>query len=156
MRIVACKKLYILLSGIFICLISCTPQACLDETESYLKVSFFSYTTKKSLPPDSLTVYGLNMDTSFIYNKSRTVNIARLPLNAAADSSVFVLTINKITDTLTIRHFSYPHLISKECGYTFYHNILELPIPTFNTIDSIGMPKGTITTLNEENVRIYY
>lgn len=149
-------RVYILLSGLFLCLNSCTHEACLDETEAYLKASFFSSANGRSLPPDSLTVYGLTMDTSFIYNKSRSVNIARLPLNAAADSSAFVLIINKITDTLTIHHFSYPHLISKECGYTYYHNILEEPGSTLNTIDSIRMPKGTITTLNEENIRIFY
>jgi hypothetical protein len=46
-------------------------------------------------------------------------------------------------------------MISKECGYTFYHTI-EAPSFTTNIIDTVTVVKYTITTLSEENIRIYY
>ena len=135
-------------------LFSCTPQSCLDETESYIKATMYLKATGAKAAPDSLTVYGLNMDST-IYNKERNIGIVRFPLNASADSSVFIIKINSLTDTITIRYISYPHLISKECGYTYYHNI-EFPFFTKHVIDSISMPKNTVTNLNEENIRIFY
>jgi hypothetical protein len=114
----------------------------------------YQYTTKKKIAPDSLSVHGLNLDTA-LYKGEKNVQVARLPLNTSADTSVFVIKINNITDTLTFIYNSYPHLISKECGYTFYHDI-EVPQKTHHNIDSISVIKSTITNLNEENIRIFY
>lgn len=145
----------IVIQGFLFLVCSCTPEACLEETEAYVKATFYSSATGKSVIPDSLTIYGSGMDTTFIYEKARGIRVANLPLNVSAQSSVFVVTINTLTDTLTILHTSYPHLISQECGYTWYHNIEE-PSFTGNAIDSIHSPKRVITTFNEENIRIYF
>ena len=37
--------------------------------------------------------------------------------------ATFVIKINGVTDTIEFQYSSYPHLISKECGYTFYHHL---------------------------------
>jgi predicted nucleic-acid-binding Zn-ribbon protein len=133
---------------------ACTPQTCLDETESFLKVTFYSYSTQTISAPATLTVQGLGRD-SLLYNQASQVKSARLPLNPMADSTAFILKINNIVDTLIIRYISYPHLICSECGYTYYFNI-EPPIFRRNNIDSISAPNRTITTQNEENLRIFY
>lgn len=149
-------SLIIILSGFILFLLSCTPGSCFEETESYLKASFYSgdVTTKLS-PPDSLTLYGLSRD-SMIYNKKTGIQPALIPLNSSTESCTFIIKINGVTDTIEFRYSSYPHLISKECGYTFYHHLDTLPIYTKNVIKDIYTGDKTITNLNVENIRIFY
>lgn len=148
-------SLLIILSGFFLFLLSCTAGSCFEETESYLKASFYNNVTKKLLAPDSLTLYGINKD-SLIYNKSVNIQTALLPLNTSAESCTFGIQINGITDTIEFRYSSYPHLISKECGYTYFHQLDTLPYFTKHMIKDIYTLNKTITNLNVENIRIFY
>ena len=148
-------NLILVLSGLSIFIHSCTPESCFEETESFLKVSFYDDVTKKLRAPDSLTIYGLNND-SILYNNIRNVQPALIPLNTTEIKCVFIITINDMTDTVEFSYSSYPHLISKECGYTFYHNLDQEPIFTSNAINNIYISKSIITTNNEENIRIFY
>jgi hypothetical protein len=146
----------IFLTGLILFFISCTPQSCFEETESYLKASFYDNLTEKLLAPDSVTIYGLNMETNKLYNKALKVQPALLPLNASVNESVYIIKINGIADTIRFRYSSYPHLVSKECGYTFYHRLDTEPKYTYNRIKYIFTGNSTITTINEENIRIFY
>ena len=148
-------NLIIILSGLILFLLSCTPESCFEETNAFVKASLYLNETGKLLAPDSLTLFGLNLDTNKIYNKTTNVQHVLFPLNADTSSCSFVIRINGITDTLNLWYSSYPHLISKECGYTFYHNLDSLTYTT-NAIDSIYIRKNNITTINEENIRIFY
>jgi len=148
------KVVLIIFSGIFL-LPYCTPEACFEETNAFLKASLYDNETQKVRPPDSLTLYGTGMETNKLYNKTRSVQPALFPLNSSAGECTFIIRINGITDTVSFRYTSYPHLISKECGYTFYHT-LDTFFYTKNTIDYIYRNNNSITTLNEENIRIYY
>lgn len=141
----------------FTCLIlnSCTAGSCFDETESRVKGTFYSMTTGKALAPDSVTLYGVTMDSLEIYDKTTKLQSAELPLYAAEQTCKFVIRINGINDTLEFRYSNYPHLLSKECGYTFFFT-LDTVINSVNIIDSISIEKKTITTFNEENLRIFY
>lgn len=132
--------------------ISCTPQACFEETNSFVKATLYD-STKKA--PDSLTIYGLNRDSAKIYNKAAKVQPALFPLDASTGSCTFIVKINGITDTITFNYTSYPHLISKECGYTFFFNI-DTPVYSKNNIDFIYTVQKNITTANVENLRIFY
>ena len=157
MRKLIPRNLTIILSGLILFLLSCTPESCFEETESFLKATLYLNETGNLRAPDSLTVYGLNMETNKLYNKTKNVQIALLPLNASTANCVYIIRINGITDTLEFRYSSYPHLVSKECGYTFYHNLISDSLTyTTNAIDSIYIRKNTITTFNEENIRIFY
>lgn len=156
MRKLIPENLAIILSGLILILLSCTPESCSEETESFLKASFYDYVTKKPHAPDSLTLYGLNMVTNKLYNKTSNVQQALIPLNAATGNCIFIIKINGITDTLELRYSSFPHLVSKECGYTFYHNLDTPSVFTTHTIDSIYRNKSNITPFNEENIRIFY
>jgi hypothetical protein len=131
---------------------SCTPSACFEETNSFLKASFYS--NEKQLAPDSLSVSGMGKTTK-IYDKARKVQPALLPLNSSAGSCTFVIRINGVNDTIQFQYSSYPHLISKECGYTFYHR-LDSNVFTRNNIDTILIINRSVTTANEENIRIFY
>lgn len=149
----------ILLTGITAFLTSCTPESCLEQNEAFLKASFYISVSGEAQAkiPDSLTVYGIGRDTSKIYSAARGINIANLPLNPVSSTTSFFIEINGVADTLILSHFSYPHLISKECGYTYYHNIDPDSVSfTMNAIDSIRTINRTITTLDEENIRIFY
>lgn len=132
---------------------SCTPGACFEETNAYLKATFYSNISKEKKTPESLTLFGLNK-TDTIYDKKSGVQPALFPLDASSGSCTFIIMINNVTDTLQIFYSSYPHLISKECGYTFYHR-LDTAYTTGNAF-YIYKSSNNITTANEENIRIFY
>jgi hypothetical protein len=139
--------------------VSCTTMSCQDETEAFLKISFAIKNpdgTDKLYPPDSITVYGLNMASSKIYNKSASIKTALIPLNNSAEYSEFIIRINGKTDTVKFIYSTFPHLVSKECGYTFYHTLDTTRTFTKNGIKNLKVWNGNITTKNEENIRIYY
>jgi hypothetical protein len=151
------RNLVITLSGLFLLLLSCTPESCFEETEAFLKAPLYESETGKLHAPDSLTVYGLNMETNKLYDKAINIQIALLPLNAGTDYCVYIIKINEISDTLVFVYTTYPHLVSKECGYTFYHTLFADSLTfTTNVIDSIIIRRNNISTANEENIRIYY
>jgi hypothetical protein len=128
-------SLLFIVSGFFLLFYSCTPQSCFEQTDALVKTSLYLNKTGKLLAPDSLTIYGLNMETNKLYDKSKSIKIAQLPLNASETHSTFIIKINGITDTLQFWYTSYPHLVSKD--YIYIRN-------------------NNITTLNEENIRIFY
>ncbi|MCU0472539.1 MAG: DUF6452 family protein [Bacteroidales bacterium] len=136
-------------------MISCTQEACFDETNAYLKASFYLYSTQKPLAPDSLTLYGTGRDTSKIYNKTPSTKQALIPLNSSAGSCCFIVRINGVSDTLSIWYTSYPHLLSQECGYTYFHTLDSVAV-TKNIVDTLTVQLYAVTTLNGENIRIYY
>ena len=144
-------------AGLSICLDSCTLKSCFDVTESKVNAGFYSKETGKAVSPDSLTLFGINMDTNKIYNKVEKplTSVAQFPLYAADTSVKFIIRINGIDDTIEFRYSSYLHLISKECGYTYYYTI-DTAFHSVNIIDSLSLNKKTITTSSEENMRIYY
>ncbi len=136
-------------------IVACSPGSCFEETNALVKSTFYSDTSGLMASPDSLSIYGGANDTTLIYNRSQKVERALLPLDASETECSFVVEINGVTDTITFTYNSYPHLISKECGYTYYYTI-EDPLFTGNIIDKITVTKNTVTTLAEENIRIYY
>ena len=155
MRKIIKKIHFIIIPGLFLLLICCTPESCFEETEALVKVSFYDGQTGSLRAPDSLTIYGLNMESNKLYDKSLKVNSVKLPLNASTDKCVYIIKIDSIIDTLAFSYSSYPHLVSKECGYTFYHNI-DTPEYTSNAIIYLYVNKSNITTINEENIHIFY
>jgi hypothetical protein len=150
------KGLIIIISGVFYSMISCTPLTCFEETEAFVKASFYDNTTKLMRTPDSITIYGLNMETNKLYNNIKKLQPALFPLNPSAAENTYIIIINGKKDTISFSYNSYPHLISKECGYSFFFNLESDPVHTFNSIKYIYRNNSNITTVNEENIRIYY
>lgn len=110
--------LRLLLLPMLVMAYSCTPLSCFEETEAFVKASFVNNSTTKAQPPDSLTIYGVTMESAPLYNKSANVQPALLPLNPSSESCSLVVRINGVSDTVDFSYTSYPHLISKECGVT--------------------------------------
>ncbi|MBI5009822.1 MAG: hypothetical protein HZB98_09310 [Bacteroidia bacterium] len=144
----------IIISGLFLPLGSCLELSCIDDTEAFVKAGFYSNATKNPAVPDSLTLYGMNMDSA-IYNKVKLTPPALFPLNDSSDVSTFVIMINGISDTIEFRYWSYPHLVSKECGYSMFHTV-DTIFFTKHAIDSIAKRNNNITTENVENISIFY
>ena len=143
----------IFITVVSVILLSCSPEACFDETNAYLKATFYSNDTKEKKTPDSLSVTGIGIPEK-LYDRNSGVQPGLFPLDASEVTCSFEIQINDVTDTITFHYSSYPHLISKECGYTFYHRL-----DTFfckNESFYIYRSSDNITTANEENIRIFY
>jgi hypothetical protein len=106
-------------------------------------------------PPDSVTVYGIGKEYDTIYKKAVNVQPAQFPFNPAEITCGFLVRINGVSDTLVVWYESYPHLISRECGITFYHT-LDSVFSTKNLVDTVIISNSKISTVNEENIRIFY
>jgi hypothetical protein len=134
---------------------SCTPAACIGETTAFLKGGFYKTGTSTPLVADTVTIFGIGKDSAKIYSKALKVSLIQLPLDASSDKCSFVMKINSTIDTLTFEYSSYPHMISKECGVTFFY-ILESCRWRGSIIDTINIRNNNIRTINEENIRIFY
>jgi hypothetical protein len=134
---------------------SCTPETCIGETTSFVHVTFYKATTNKLTAPDSITVFGIGLDTARLYSKALNTSSIKLPLDASSDRCGFMLKINNKTDSLKFVYTSYPHLISKECGITFFYSLNSLQAGG-SAIDTVLIFNKNITTFNGENIRIIY
>jgi hypothetical protein len=143
-----------LISGLLLGLNSCLDISCTDETTAYVRAGFYSYSSKSPAVPDSLTLYGTGMALK-VYNKSKITPPALIPLRDTTENVKFIFKINGTADTVEFIYWNYPHLISKECGYSMFHTV-DTIIHTRNIIDSIARMNPNITTQNVENIRIYY
>jgi ABC-type oligopeptide transport system substrate-binding subunit len=143
------------LAGLSFFMVACTEGSCFDETESQVKSTFYDKQTLSPHAPDSVTLYGINMDSLMIYDNAINQKIIEFPLYGEDSRRKFTLIINGIYDTVEFAYNSSIHLISKECGYTFYYNLDTVWYST-NAIDSVSITKKTVTTFNEENMRIFY
>lgn len=134
--------------------VSCTPGSCFEETNSYLKATFYRTSQGKPVPPDSLSMYGIGKDSA-VYKKAGRVQPALIPLDPSASACGFLIRINGVDDTVSFFYTTFTHLISRECGYTFFHDLDSLA-HTRNIIDTILIKFRTISTFNEPNIFIYY
>jgi hypothetical protein len=137
--------------------VSCSVGTCFDPTEAKVKGTFYSTETGKALAPDSVKLFGIGTggDSIWVYNKALDLRKAEFPLFAGDTVCKFVIDVNGTSDTIVYSYKSYLKLLSKECGYTYYHTV-DTIYYTAHSIDSIAFLKNTVTTLNEENLRIYY
>jgi len=134
--------------------VACTPASCLEETVATVNAVFYRTGTGNAEAPDSLTLYGIGSGLNKIYSAEGKLKVAKIPLDASVSSCSFYIKVNDITDTLFFSYSSYPHLVSKECGFTMYHAVENVS----NRAEEIDvlLINGSITTSNEENIRIFY
>jgi hypothetical protein len=148
---------YFFLSGVILLCLSCAPQTCYENTDAMVNTSFYLNSSGKIKAPDSLTIYGANMESNKLFDKLKGVTVANLPLDASTTSSIYIIRINDTNDTVRLVYDSFPNLISKECGYAFFHNLIPDSLTyTKHRIVSISVIKSSITPSNAENIRIYY
>ena len=145
---------YLFIAGFFLLLTSCSDIGCADATEAYVKVSFYNYDTKLSASPDSITLYGVG-NSMKIYNNQRVTPPMIMPLKNYDNETEFIIRINGTADTIRFVHSNFPHLISKECGYSMFHTI-DAVYYTVNEIDSIAVTNNEVSLKNIQNVAIFY
>lgn len=136
-------------------LISCVPQTCNEKTESFAGATFYKMGTGKIEAPDTVSIYCLKNGNPLFYEKLVKRSIIYLPFDASAEKCSFLLKINQSTDTISFDYTTFPGLISRECGYTFYFSVTGY-ITTKNIIDTIIVVNSRITNRDEENLRIFY
>jgi hypothetical protein len=147
--------LLFMLSGSFLTLISCSQDACLENTTPLLKATFYKTGSDVIRVPDSITVYGIGKENSKIYNKATGVSLIELPLDGSSESCGFVMKINTVTDTVRFTYSNYPHIISRACGIVFFHNLSSYKV-SGSEVDTIIFRNSNITTSDEENIRIFF
>ncbi len=136
-------------------LTGCTPESCYENTESALKAGFYETGSGKNIATDMVSAFGIGMESLFLYKDDKAKKEIFLPLNPTSGECSFVVSINGVSDTVTFTYSSFPHLISKECGYTVFHT-LESYSSTNNIIDTIIIRNPNVTIPYEENIRIFF
>jgi len=134
---------------------ACSQQACYDDTDPLVNVSLFVSGTGAAQKTDSLKITGLTGSTPVELFKAASVSRFSVPLNPAEETSVMVITLNGVADTATISYSSFVHLVSPECGYTFF-NVIKGLSTTHNIIDSLIIENKNITINGERNMRLFY
>lgn len=134
---------------------ACSEQACYDDVDPLVNVILLESGTGAAKKSDSLKVTGLAFPSPVALVTETSVTKFSIPLNPAAETSVIVILLNGIADTATISYTTFIHLVSPECGYTFYSVIQGLNT-THNIIDSLIIENKNITVDGERNMRLFY
>lgn len=148
------RFLLLLAVAIFFTAWSCAPESCYENTLSSVRGGFYKTGTGQKVMVDSVSIFGQGYSQQLIYDSKRGLKDVSFPLNPALESSTLIFRINDVTDTVIFSYSSYPHLISKACGYSMYHN-LDKCFSTHNIIDTIIIRNRNISVSYEENIRIF-
>jgi len=142
---------------VFLTLLSaaCSEQACYDDTDPLVNVILLESGTGAAKKSVSLKITGLGFPSPVDLVTETSVAKFSVPLNPAAETSVMVIVLNGIADTATVSYSNFLHLVSPECGYTFYSVIQNLNT-THNIIDSLIIENKNITVDGERNMRLFY
>lgn len=147
---------YRLLIFIFVLfIVACAEdETCRERTTVTLNGSFFQHGTTTALFVDSISVYGLGID-SMIYNSRKNAARISLPLNPNADISVFVLVSNSVNDTVRVIHSNQDFFISYHCGTVITHK-LDTVLTTRHQIKDIKIVTHDINTTDVQHLQIFY
>ena len=148
-------KYTFLISILLLTAIACSDdEACLSNQHS-VQAQLLSawWDTDVDTTLTEVTVIGLGQEDSVYNNES--VSELFLPLNFDTDTTVFVITVKTLKDTLRLVAQRELDFISRDCGYIFTFN-LDTVIHTKTFIDSVSIiyPKikyGETT----ENIQLY-
>ncbi len=134
---------------------ACSEQACYDDTDPLVNVILLESGTGAAKNSVSLKITGLTGVSPVELVTATSVARFSLPLNPAEETSVIVIVLNGIADTATISYTNFVHMVSPECGYTFYSVVQGLNT-THNIIDSLIIENKNITVDGERNMRLFY
>ncbi|MGC3979526.1 MAG: DUF6452 family protein [Paludibacteraceae bacterium] len=115
-------------------------------------------TVSLALSVDSITVYGLDVD-SILYKNVKKVSNIHVPLNPFADESKFVIKSNMIYDTLTIRYTQEYQFLSLECGSVHAQHLSSVSTTGHffkKTTISTSEVNTTTTSSNATNIKIHH
>lgn len=153
------RLISILQLAVFIALLtglaSCSVQPCYEETDPALNTLLLVSGTGETAKADSLRVYSHTATGTLKFINARAISYFSLPLDPGSDESVFIITLNGVTDTAVIWYDRRPHLVSPECGYTLVSDITGLKT-THNIIDTLIIDNRSVTLNGEKNLHLFY
>lgn len=138
-----------------ISLTSCSVQPCYDETDPVMITHLLISGTGETAKADSLRVRGISPTGILKFVDARSVSSFTVTLDPSADQSLFVITLNGISDTAVIFYTRKPHLVSPECGYTFVSDISGL-MTTHNIIDTLMIENKSVNLDGQKNLHLFY
>ncbi len=139
---------------IFVCaaMVGCQEELCEDITANPLRIGFYISEDGEHFPEsiDSLSVKGKGHD-SLLYDNRSDVGRVEMPLDVSQNSCSFLFMASGKTDTLNIFYERNLTLVSIECGFVTFFEILDLEI-TNNFIKSYTIKERNVTNVNEEHI----
>lgn len=134
---------------------SCSVQPCYEETSPMLNTVLLVSGTGETAESDSLRVYTYRETDTLKFVDARVTSFFSVPLDPASDQSLFLITLNGVTDTAVISYDRRPHLVSPECGYTLVSDITGLKT-THNIIDTLIIRNRSVNLNGETNLHLFY
>ena len=131
---------------------------CDKATDVSLKAGLYHVAggTESAANAPSFSLSLINSPT-FLYNQQADISKFSVALNAALDSSQYLVKLSSTSssDTLTVVYTSQSVNISAECGFVYTNNLLRV-CSTNNTIDSVKIINPANNTTSGENVKVYF
>lgn len=143
------------LTALAACLSSCSMQPCYEDTNPLLNTRLLVSGTGEAAETDSLRVYAYRENDTLRFINARVTSFFSVPLDPASDQSLFLITLNGVTDTAVISYSRRPHLVSPECGYTLVSEITGLRT-THNIIDTLIIENRSVNLNGETNLHLFY
>ncbi len=138
---------------------SCIIDPCKYPDGVKANIGFYKFNGNvlKDTLIDSLQVVLFNETNDLYFDGINTkVKSVSLPLSMINNSSTFIFRFdNSAQDTLTLHYDQYLQMVSHECGFVNFYNILNYEM-TNNNIDSIWIRKELVEYGEEENIKIYF
>ncbi len=141
---------------------SCLMEEVCDDINVMIRIGFYEDDPDNedplSVTIERLTVFGLGVD-SLVYNNALSVGQIELPLASHQDSCAFVFRFpgnerNLVYDTIWFYYLRSPKLITMECGFVTFFQLLEIQHTT-NNITTILTEDPEINDEFNEHVRIF-
>jgi hypothetical protein len=140
---------------LIISLSSCSVQPCYEETDPLMITELLVSGTGETVKADSLRVYTYRTADTLKFINAKGVSSFSVPLDPGNDESLFLITLNGVTDTAVIWYERRPHLVSPECGYTLFSEIRGL-YTTHNIIDTLIIENPTVDLDGQKNLHLFY
>ncbi len=134
---------------------ACSVQPCYEETDPVMITHLLTSGTGETAKADSLRVRGISPGGILKFVDARAVSVFAVTLDPSEDHSLFVITLNGISDTAVIFYTRKPHLVSPECGYTFVSDITGL-MTTHNIIDTLMIENKSVNLDGQKNLHLFY
>jgi|GEM_PF-2158715 len=156
------KHLAYLVAGFIlfsVLLYACSTGVCFEDTEPKVIVNMYTDGTETLKKCDSIKVIGHGAKDTLLVDEE-SVSSFSFSLDPLNNESTFYFNLNDKTDTVTLTYNNYPHVISPECGYTIYNDILTVKVNNKNEehhiIVNITIDNKSVTLNGERNLRLFY
>ncbi|MFZ2286486.1 MAG: DUF6452 family protein [Bacteroidales bacterium] len=143
------------LAALALLTLSCSVQPCYEEADPVMITHLLTSGTGETAKADSIRVRGISPAGIIKFVDDRSVSLFAMPLDPSADQTLFVITLNGITDTAVIFYTRKPHLVSPECGYSIVSDINGL-MTTHNIIDTLMIENKSVNLDGQKNLHLFY